>query len=322
MALATLQCKNCGAHLEIDSNTASYICPNCHTTYAMEQTFNQTVQNTVIQNAQTVNVIDDGSGKLNQKINNAETRIRWGEYEHAQSLFKELTDKYAQDYRTWLGLARAISHNFTHEPTGKREFEAVCNAIRRAKITSAGNEAAQAEIEEASAAYLTQWETHSKNLVAQRNQKAEENKIREEEMCAHKRQEIDNIEATIAKKKAKLEKLEKLGKKVPLIAYAVVASLLLILTTIGNVGELTIIEIVGGLFSNLFSSALLCGICIWLPLRLIFFFIAKALRVPTEMMINSSSVKITQIKSEIRQIQDQLKNELYAVLKNTDWLDH
>lgn len=319
MALATLQCKNCGAHLEIDSNTASYICPNCHTTYAMEQTFNQTVQNTVIQNAQTVNVIDDGSGKLNQKINNAETRIRWGEYEYAQSLFKELTDKYAQDYRTWLGLARAISHNFTHEPTGKREFETVCNAIRRARITSAGNEAAQAEIEEASAAYLTQWETHSKNLVAQRNQKAEENKIREEEMCAHKRQEIDNIEATIAKKKAKLEKTEKLKKQAPKIAFLVATALLFLATIIvGIYLHSNIAEII----SSLWSGLLMCGLFIWVPVKLVFFFIAKALRVPTEMMINSSSVKITQIKSEIRQIQDQLKIELYAVLKNTDWLDH
>lgn len=319
MALATLQCKNCGAHLEVDSNTASYICPNCHTTYAMEQTFNQTVQNTVIQNAQTVNVIDDGSGKLNQKINNAETRIRWGEYEYAQSLFKELTDKYAQDYRTWLGLARAISHNFTHEPTGKREFETVCNAIRRARITSAGNEAAQAEIEEASAAYLTQWETHSKNLVAQRNQKAEENKIREEEMCAHKRQEIDNIEATIAKKKAKLEKTEKLKKQAPKIAFLVATALLFLATIIAGINlHSNIAEII----SSLWSGLLMCGLFIWVPVKLVFFFIVKALRVPTEMMINSSSVKITQIKSEIRQIQDQLKIELYAVLKNTDWLDH
>lgn len=319
MALTTLQCKNCGAHLEIDPNTASYVCPNCNTPYAVEQTFTQTIQNTVIQGAQTVNVIDDGSAKVNQAINNAETRIRMGEYELAQRQFKELTNKYAQDYRTWLGLARAISHNFSKKLTGKREFEAICDALRRARITSAGNETAQAEIQESSEAYLAQWEAYSKSLVAQRNQKAEENKIREEELCAPKQKQIDEIQATVEKKKTKLEKMEKIGKKIPKIAFLILSALLFLVIIIIGFKN---IHHIGDIISTLWTCVLMGALFVWLPLKLIFFFVVKSLRVPTEMMINSSNVKITQIKSEIRQIQDQLKNELYTVLENTDWLDH
>ena len=76
MALVAIQCQNCGGSLQVDSEAKNYYCPHCQTSYAMEQTVNQTFQTTNIGHIETANIIDDGSGKIDQEIYSGEAWAR------------------------------------------------------------------------------------------------------------------------------------------------------------------------------------------------------------------------------------------------------
>ena len=68
-------------------------------------------------------------------------------------------------------------------------------------------------------------------------------------------------------------------------------------------------------------SALAAGLLIFLPLKLAFFFIIKAIRVPTELMINHSNKEISNIEAEIKEQNDQLDAKSHTVYVDTGWLD-
>lgn len=285
MALVAIQCKNCGGALQVDSSAASYYCPHCHTTYAMEQTVNQTFQTTNISSA---TIIDDGSGKIDQEINSGEAFLNLRKYQAARDTFQNLTNLYAHKHRTWWGLARSITEEFTREPSGRKEFDYVNDAVQSAYQLAPANEKTQ--INEASAAYITKWQDYCLQLLNERVQRLEDIERRANELLSPRFEKIKEILSTIEKKTAKLEKLEKTKKLVPLIGFAAVG-LLLFVSSIGS----------SGFIEALLMSALAAGLLIFLPLKLAFFFIIKAIRVPTELMINHSNKEISKIEAEIKE---------------------
>ena len=305
MALVAIQCKNCGGALQVDSSAASYYCPHCHTTYAMEQTVNQTFQTTNIGSA---TIIDDGSGKIDQEINSGEAFLSLRKYQAAREAFQNLTSLYAHKHRTWWGLARAITEEFTKDPSGRNEFDYVNDAVESAQQLAPANEKTQ--IIEVSAAYITKWQDYCLQLLNERVQRLENIEHRAKETLAPRYEKIEEILSAIKKKTEKLEKTEKIGKLVPLIGFAAIG-LLLFVSSIGN----------SGFIEALLMSALASGLLIFLPLKLVFFFVVKAIRVPTELMISHSNKEISKIEAEIKTQKDQLDSETHTVYVDTGWLD-
>lgn len=305
MALVPIQCKNCGGALQVDSGATSYYCPHCRTTYAMEQTVNQTFQTT---NIGTATIIDDGSGKIDQEISSGEAFLSLRKYQAAREAFQNLTNLYAHKHRTWWGLARAITEDFTKDPTGKYEFYHVDDAVKSAHQLAPADEKNQ--INEASVAYLTKWHDYCVQLSDERVQQLEKIERRANELLSPRYEKIKELLSTIEKKTAKMEKLEKTKKLVPLIGFAVIGLLLFVSSIESN-----------GFLGSLLMSAVASGLLIFLPLKLVFAFVIKAIRVPTELMINHSNKEIGRIEAEITEQKDQLDNEMHTVYVDTGWLD-
>lgn len=305
MALVPIQCKNCGGALQVDSGATSYYCPHCRTTYAMEQTVNQTFQTT---NIGTATIIDDGSGKIDQEISSGEAFLSLRKYQAARDAFQNLTSLYAHKYRTWWGLARALSEEFTKIPEGKYEFYRVDDAVKSAIQLAPANE--RNNMKEASAAYLTRWHNYCVQLSEERVQRLEKIEQRANELLSPGYDKIKALLSAIEKKTAKMEKMQNKKKVVPLVGFAVVG-LLLFFMSIGS----------SGIFEALFMSAIAAGILVFLPLKLIFSFIINAIRVPTELVINHSNKEIEKIETEITAHKNQLDNEMHTVYADTGWLD-
>ena len=306
MALVPIQCKNCNGTLQIDSNAASYHCPFCDTTYAMEQTINQTFQTTNIGNA---TIIDDGSGKIDQEINGGEAFLNLKKYAAAQNTFKALTQSYAHKYRAWWGLARAITEDFTKAPSGYSEFDEVEDAVRSAQRFAPSDEKTQICL--TSAPYLTKWREYYTQLSNDRVQRLNDIESKTANLLATKQEQISKIAASINKKEKKLATLDKVSKIIPIVGFALVC-LLVFLTAIQNDDKY---------IKNLLMSILTSGLGAFLPLKLILFLVRKAVHIPTEMMINRSRKQISKIDAELQTQKELLNNDMHTVYVDTAWLD-
>lgn len=306
MALIPIKCQNCNGTLQVDSNASSYHCPFCDTTYAMEQTINQTFQTTNIGSA---TIIDDGSGKIDQEINGGEAFLNLKKYAAAQNTFRALTQSYAHKYRAWWGLARAITEDFTKAPSGYNEFDEVEDAVRSAQRFAPSEEKTQICL--TSAPYLSKWRDYYMQLSNDRVQRLNDIESKTSELVATKQEQIDKITASIAKKTKKLYTLDKVSKIVPIAGFALVC-LLLFITAIQNDDKY---------IKNIFMSILTSGLGIFLPLKLVFFLVRKAVHIPTEMVINRSRKQIGKIEADMQTQKDLLDSDLRTVYADTAWLD-
>ena len=309
MALVAIQCQNCGGSLQVDSEAKNYYCPHCQTSYAMEQTVNQTFQTTNIGHIETANIIDDGSGKIDQEIYSGEAKLQLGRYEEAREDFWELTKQYAHKYRTWLGLARAITREFKVEPSGKREFDVVKDALNNALQLAPAEEKGQ--IEETKTAYCTKWEAYEEQLNQTRFQRMENIDNR---LCATlgpKRQQLSEVRATVAKKRELLSKVEQLKERVPIIGGAVIG----IIVLLGMLSTDT------GTIGSIFSAAGI-ALVVYFVLKFAFAIVNKVIAVPTELLIKSSNDRISKMECEIQGLENQFENERCEVIVQTRWLDN
>ena len=305
MALVEIQCKSCGGALRVDDCAKTYVCSHCGNTYTMEQTINQVFQTT---NIGTATIIDDGSGKIDQEISSGEAFLSFHEYDNARKVFYRLTQQYAHRYRAWWGLARAITEEFTNEPFGKSEYFRVKDAVDHACKLAPADE--RVLFQETSAAYLARWQEHCIQLADKREQVVKTIELEAKELLSPKLKEIDEIKATIQAKTEKIRRVEKIGKIVPLIAFAVIGVLLFIFSLDGN-------SFVGAIL----SGALVSGVAIFLPLKLVFFVIIKVMKNPHDVLISKLNRRISQIEGTIIEDKRQVENERNAVFADTGWLD-
>lgn len=309
MALVAIQCKNCGGSLQVEAGAKSYYCPNCRTSYAMEQTINQTIQNTNIGHIERATIIDDGSGKIDQEIYSGEAFLQLRKFNEARDTFQMLTGKYAHKYRAWWGLARAWTENFTRDPQGQSEFFYVSDALESALQLAPADD--KPEIQSAIMAYCVPWQKYYEQLTAERSKRFEDIEKRANAAVAPIQKKIDGLRETISKKEDAIDRMETLKDVVPVIGLAVMAVLFFFIFKADN-----------GLIGSILLAGIASGLIIFLPLKLIFVLIYKGVQVPAELLIGHSRDRIAHLEADIEVHKESFGKEIDAVRSDTAWLDY
>ena len=308
MALIAIQCKNCGGVLRVDPAAANYVCPHCHTAYAMEQTINQTFQTTNIANA---TIIDDGSGVANQEIKSAEACLSFRDYWFARRKFEDMSERYAHMYQVWWGLARAITEDFTADLTGKSELDRMTEALDHALALAPADE--KEKIRLTTQPYRTRWESHRETLREERDHQLDLIEERRLQQLPPIEKKIEKLKASRAHRENKVKRAETIGTIVPFSCSALVL-VVMIVSLFGN-------DI--GFFNFVFSAilyALIAIIVFFLPLTLAAYVIVKAISVSAGVEINRYNREINRLDEEGGRILNNLTEEVRAVGEKTCWL--
>lgn len=308
MPLIAMQCKNCGDTLQVDPSQGTYRCPSCGSVHKIEKSISQTFQTTNIGHIENATIIDDGSGKINQEIRNGEAHLHLKKYQKARAIFEDLTDRHADKYQSWFGLARSITEDFTKDPYGASEYSVVADALHSAVELSPFD--AREEIVAIETEYCTKWQNHFNRLITERNNKLEAIDAQANKVIPPKELEINNLRATITRKTVKVERWQKARELIPFIMFVIVG----VLTLPSSIDA-------SGLILGILSSALLSALAVLLPLKILLFLICNAIRIPAEATINRSNERIRQLMDAIQTHEAQFEEERVAAVRATRWLD-
>lgn len=125
MPLVPAICSNCGGQLEVDPTKEAAICPFCNTPFITEKAiYNYNTTNvTKIEklHADVVQLSDERS--LDNRVKSGETFIKLGEYDSAYSIFDALIKEAPYDYRSWIGMVRVRSRDYTDNGISKKELD-------------------------------------------------------------------------------------------------------------------------------------------------------------------------------------------------------
>lgn len=114
MPLVKAICTNCGGTLEVDKDKDAAICPFCNTAYIVEKAIQQfQISNTnYIENATFIN------GETEERLlERGLTQIEMDELEAAEETFQQMTQKYPENYKGWLGLYVVNSDRISEDDT-------------------------------------------------------------------------------------------------------------------------------------------------------------------------------------------------------------
>lgn len=108
MAIVTLKCKNCGQAIDVDANAGRAICPSCGTQ-------NLIIPDNITNNYhQTINkTITATKDNAEEFLARANTFMTLGEKDKAIKAFQRVTDIEPANYLGWLGVAAAMTDNFS-----------------------------------------------------------------------------------------------------------------------------------------------------------------------------------------------------------------
>ncbi|MBR7007079.1 MAG: hypothetical protein IKH90_00380 [Ruminococcus sp.] len=114
MPLVNAKCTNCGGTLTVDSTKDAAVCDFCGSPYIVEKAI-QNYNYYITQNikADNVNVTAKGEAEKERLLHNAETNVKFKEYNKAFDLYKQVSEDYPDDYRGWYGMSSTISNGFT-----------------------------------------------------------------------------------------------------------------------------------------------------------------------------------------------------------------
>ena len=117
------KCENCGGILTVDPSLKAANCPFCGVAYVVQDSINY--YNTTIKvdtlHADVVNVSDESSSEARLKA--AEAYMKIDKYDKAEMEYKKVTELTPQNYRGWLGLIEAQTHNYTIRIRSKKEID-------------------------------------------------------------------------------------------------------------------------------------------------------------------------------------------------------
>ena len=103
MSLVKAQCPNCNGFLEVDNSKDAAVCPFCNTPYIVEKAIQNITNN--INNRYYINNATFSNKETEESyIERGVTFINLNELEKAQEVFKDFSDKYPANYKSWLGL--------------------------------------------------------------------------------------------------------------------------------------------------------------------------------------------------------------------------
>lgn len=134
MALVAAKCTNCGAALEVDRDKNEAVCPFCETTFIVENAINNYISETHnhIGNIDHADIHVHDEKSLENRISSAETFLTLHkDYDKALKMYQEIADDAPGDYRSWWGVTRAMTHDFTGYT--KEAFAADAEAFRKVK---------------------------------------------------------------------------------------------------------------------------------------------------------------------------------------------
>lgn len=110
MKLVSAMCPNCGAKLELDENMEKGFCMYCGSQILVQDA----VQKYKVEISGRVSV--EGILSAEDLAKNGDTLVNIGNYPQAYDSFKELSEKYPDDYRGWWGMIRAMTNDFSVMP--------------------------------------------------------------------------------------------------------------------------------------------------------------------------------------------------------------
>ena len=113
MAFAELKCKNCGQSIRIDAQSGAAVCEFCGSVYTDENS--------------SVSTMVENANALLTKLN---------EPEKAKILFEQISEEYPGDFRGWLGIARAITADFSAKKLSIKQFREAQTNIDKAMSVS------------------------------------------------------------------------------------------------------------------------------------------------------------------------------------------
>ena len=122
MPLVPAKCTQCGATLSIDSAQDAAICSFCNTPFVVEKAIN----NYNVTNTTNIGAVEhlhvEGARSVESQLRSAETLMELRDYVKAFKSFKALADDHAYEWRSWWGMARAKTCDYTNV-VGLREYE-------------------------------------------------------------------------------------------------------------------------------------------------------------------------------------------------------
>lgn len=310
MPLVAIQCKNCGGELQVDSASKSYFCHHCHTAYAMEESVIQNITNTTTTIGHVENMIDDGSGKIDQEIYGAEQQLYFKRYNVALERFEKLTYEYGHKYRAWWGLIRAKTEDFTKGPGGRSEYYEICGLFRNLLQFETVPADEKSEWDRRYTQYLEMGQGIIDRLEQTRNSKLEDLENRKNKELAPKKEQLMKLEDKIAAKERKAAKVESISVVAPFVAAGLVAALLLVLMVIAG-------EFSGALLS-LVGSALIAFIVVKLPLWIVHKTVDKI----TFEVVYSLKKKMEKLQESVNHIEYEFNMEEHNIRVDTAWLDY
>lgn len=106
MSLVKAQCPNCNGFLEVDNSKDAAVCPFCNTPYIVEKAIQNITNN--INNKYYINNATFSNKETEESyLERGLTFINLNEMEKALEVFKDFSDKYPGNYKSWLGLCIA-----------------------------------------------------------------------------------------------------------------------------------------------------------------------------------------------------------------------
>lgn len=121
MKLVSAMCPNCGAKLELDENMEKGFCMYCGSQILVQDA----VQKYKIEISGRISV--EGILSAEDFAKNGDTLVNIGNYTQAYDSFKELSEKYPDDYRGWWGMIRAMTSDFAIMPSETDYYETIRN---------------------------------------------------------------------------------------------------------------------------------------------------------------------------------------------------
>lgn len=110
MKLVSAMCPNCGAKLELDENMEKGFCMYCGSQIIVQDA----VQKYKVEISGRISV--EGILSAEDFAKNGDTLVDIGNYQQAYDSYKELSEKYPDDYRGWWGMIRAMTSDFAIMP--------------------------------------------------------------------------------------------------------------------------------------------------------------------------------------------------------------
>lgn len=123
MSMVNVQCPACGRLMDVDDVNSAAVCSGCATPF-------------VVANAVDAYAHSMHGQTLEMGIKNGNSFLQLKEWRKAYDTFTELADKYPHDARTWLGIARAISHEKNCHEINPSMLQAIQQNVYKARTLS------------------------------------------------------------------------------------------------------------------------------------------------------------------------------------------